>query len=81
MRAAPLLTWLDAGELSDRYPGVRCDGMHFQSDFASFDAPSQSNSRASPGLNELTEVLALHAAKGEVEDADGSDGATTRVRA
>ena len=46
----------------------------------SFDAPSQSNSRASPGLNEVPEVLALHAAKGEVEDADGSDGATTENR-
>ena len=37
MWAARGITYLDTHEIYSRYPGVRCDGMHFASDFATFD--------------------------------------------
>ena len=49
---APHITYLDTHELYARYPGVRCDGMHFMSDFASFSEPRLNVGRDEQGVRE-----------------------------
>ena len=47
--AARGITYLDTQEMYSRYPGVRCDGIHFASDFAAFEPASAVEASAASG--------------------------------